>query len=105
MTSIVFNLPENKTYFNFQKTLDGVTYLFTIRYLSRVDSWVLDIGDLVKGINIVGGVNLTDQFKYKDIPQGDLGIVDLDNLLRDADGDNFPSRISLSYTEPENDIN
>jgi hypothetical protein len=98
MASIIFNLSA-RTYRTFQKELDGATYTFTIRYLKRTDSWLLDISDIVKGINIVGGLNLLAPFYYLNVPPGQLVLKDFDNLLRDPTQETFPSRMTLEYIE------
>ncbi len=99
MAEIFFNLPTDKTYYRFTKTLDLVSYQFSFQYLKKIDSWVMDIDSVIVGVNIVGGVDLTKQFKHLSVPQGVLELVDLDELNRDPTQETLGARIVLKYTE------
>lgn len=103
MADIVFNLPDFaediKYYRSFQKTLDDVTYSFVVQYNSRMDRFLLSIGEEVKGIAIQNGVDLLKQLHHLDVPPGELRLLDYDGLGRDPSRNTFGSRITLVYTE------
>lgn len=105
MAEIIFNLPTDDNIrfdYNFQKTLEGVTYDFNIKYIARSDSYILDVNPNVKGINIVYKDDLLANFHSSDgVPPGKLVLHDFDGLKRDPSRDTFPSRITLKYIETE----
>lgn len=103
MADITFNLPdfadEKQFYRSFQKTLEDVTYTFTVQYNSRFDRFILSIGDQAKGIVINAGVDMLQQIHHLDVPPGELRLIDFDGLNRDPTREIFGSRITFKYTE------
>lgn len=95
----LFKIPFNRANRNYsaQATLDGINYAFRIRYNRRMDSWVMDIKDQVYGILIIGGVDLLGQHKHKDVPQGEMRVLDVEGLGRDPALDNFGDSVIISY--------
>lgn len=103
MADILFNLPnfseDIRFYVSFQKTLEDVTYSFTIQYSSRSDRYIMSIGDVANGISIQGGIDMLKQLHHLEVPPGSLELHDYDNLNRDPTRDTFGNRITFKYTE------
>lgn len=105
MADIVFNLPdfgaERKFYRSFQKLIEDITYTFIIQYSSRLDRYIMSIGDQAFGVIIQNGVDMLQQIHHLDVPPGQLRLQDNDNLNRDPVKETFGSRITFIYTESE----
>ncbi len=103
MADILFNLPSfaetSRFYVSLQKTLEDITYTFTIQYLSRQDRYIMSIGDKAKGIAIQGGVDMLAQLHYLDVPPGKLELHYYDGLVRDPTRTTFGDRITFKYIE------
>ena len=103
MADVVFNLPnfaeENRFYRSFQKSLDDVTYSFIIQFSSRMDRFMMSIGDQVFGIAISAGIDILKQLHHLEVPPGELRTFDFDGLDRDPTRELFGDRITLVYTE------
>lgn len=103
MADILFNLPDfnsdNRFYISFQKTLEENTYTFIIQYNSRMDRFIMSIGEDAKGITIQNGVDMLQQLHHLNVPPGELRLVDYDGLNRDPSRETFGSRITFLYTE------
>ena len=97
-----FEIPtRNDIYiYEFQVELEAVTYRFDIRLKRRTDRWVMDIPNVVYDIPLLGGNDLFKQFHHLDgVPPGEMKIVDLDGLGRDADEFTLSDRLVLAYRE------
>lgn len=94
-----FQIPFNRARRNYsaQVNLDGVNYTFQIRYNRRLDSWVMDVKNVVNGIRIVGGVELLEQHKHRAVPQGTMRILDLEGLNRTPTLETFGDSIIVTY--------
>lgn len=106
MAEDIFNLPDfaadGRFYRDFQKELDGVVYPFIVQYSSRLDRYLMSIGENVNGQVISAGVDLIQQYHhFDDIPPGKLVTHDYDGLNRDPVKDTFGSRITLKYIEAD----
>ena len=103
MADIIFNLPsfaeDKKFYRSFQKTLEDVTYAFTVQFLSRPDRFMMSIGAVAVGIAVQGGVDMLQQLHHLEVPPGELRLHDYDGLNRDPQRETFGSRITFIYTE------
>jgi hypothetical protein len=77
--------------------LDGISYRFRFNYNLRMDSWVMDIGEELQGVRIVGGIDLIGQFHHLDVPPGEIRTLDLDGLDRDPNKTTFGDRVILVY--------
>lgn len=103
MAEIEFNLStvqsSNLRYFSFKKELEGVVYEFTLRYLKLIDQWILDVGEDLKGVSVVGGVDLLKFYKHLNVPKGELRVVDIDGLGRDPSEETLGESLVLRYTE------
>lgn len=99
MATIPIPLRNDIFIYSFTKELDGLVYSFKIHYNRRIDSWILDIVDVVNGIRLSGGQDLSRQFKHLEIPPGKLEIIDLDGRFTEPDKTNLGDRVILRYTE------
>jgi hypothetical protein len=103
MADILFNLPnfseDRKFYRSFQKTLEDVTYTFTVQFLSRPDRFILSIGEAARGITVQNGVDMIQQLHHLAVPPGELRLFDFDGLNRDPTRNTFGGRITFNYTE------
>ena len=99
MAIITIPLRSDIFQYSFTKELDGVVYKFKIGYNLRVNSWRMNIGDVVTPIRLSGGTDLLRQFHHLEVPPGEMRIVDLDGLNREPDKTNLGTRIVLRYTE------
>ena len=64
-----------------------------------MDSWVMDVGDELTGVRVVGGIDLLKQFHHLDVPPGELTISDLDGLDREPTKETWGDRVILQYTD------
>jgi hypothetical protein len=96
----VLRIPVKRNIFDYEIEPEGLNAVFRFNYNARIDSWILDIVGQVEGIRIVGGIDILERYKYKDIPQGELRILDLDGTNLEPTKDNFGDRVILLYTEP-----
>lgn len=101
-----FSIPVSETTDAFiqQVDLDGVVYDLGFRWNPRDDHWFLDVGIdgvvSIAGIKLINTTDLLGQFgRIEDLPAGTLQIVDLDDLDRDPNADNFGDRVQLRYVE------
>ena len=102
MAEIFFNLPTNRKYFRFQKTLEGVTYSFTLQYHRRTDHWEFGIDGVSDGISLFGGVDLLGHLRaYEGVPPGTLFVYDYDELYTEANETTLGDRVTLKYIESE----
>lgn len=100
MAELIFNTDPTKTYCQFTKILDSIEYKFYIQYVARSDSWIMGVGDNVKGISITRKDDILRNFHHHDdVPIGKLQLEDLDGLVRDPTRDTFSTRIFLKYIE------
>jgi len=81
-----FEIPTDPTLtdYQFSSVVDGVVYFFDIIYNSRISRYTMNIMDSVKnliisGIPILTNVQLTKNYKYLEIPQGDFLPFSADN--------------------------
>lgn len=97
-----FEIPTRNDIFiyDFQVELESVTYRFAIKYNNRTDRWVMDIPNSVYDIPLVGGNDILGQFHYLEgVPPGEIKVLDLDGLGRDAKLVTLSDRIVLAYQE------
>lgn len=99
MSIIEIPLRNDIFHYSFTRELDGVVYLFRMRYNRRIDSWTLDFVDVVNSIRLAGGQDLLRQFKHLEVPPGRLEVIDLDGLFTEPDKTNLGDRVILQYTE------
>ena len=99
MATIEVQLRNDIFYYEFTKELDGVVYPFRLQYNRRIDSWIMDIVDVVNGIRLAGGQDLLKQFHHLDVPPGRLEVVDLDGMFAEPNKTNIGDRVILQYTE------
>ena len=86
--------------YSFQVELENITYTNEIHYNKRINRWVASIPDVLESISLLNGQDLLNQFHYlEELPPGELKIVDLDKLNRDAKREIFSDRIVLGYKE------
>lgn len=93
---LVFEIPLVATPQSFSITLNGIQYNMTVRWCDPAQSWTLDIMDsnndpIVRGIPLVTGADLLEQYGYLNI--GGQLIVQTDNNT-----DEVPSFTSLGTT-------
>jgi len=89
-----------------RRQLDGRNYRFLYRYNVRAGAWYLDIaGDdgvaAVRGMKMNLGTDKLAPFKYKNIPQGSLDVVDSSGEGIEPDLQAFGERVLVEYTPPE----
>jgi|GEM_PF-2600364 len=73
---IELNIDQHRSsYFKVAPTLSGQVYELTFKWSVRSEAWYLDIGDAVKGIKVVTGIDLLGPYHYMEdkIPAGKLG--------------------------------
>jgi len=103
MAEIIFNLgviqDNNLRIVRFQKSLNGTSYTFKIKYQKRIDAWLMSIDDKISEIPIFGGVDLLKQLKHLAVPLGTLEAIDIDGFNRDPTETNFGKEVVLKYTE------
>ena len=86
--------------YNFQVPLEEETYLIEMHYNRRLDLWVGRIPNALNGIPLLGRKDLFENFHYLDtIPPGELKVIDLDKLNRDAEEELLSDRVVLGYRE------
>jgi len=91
-------LIKNKYKYTADIVLDTVTYTFHFSYNARYGRWIMGVGDQIKGIPLLSGIDLLDQYKYLDVPQGRLEMIDTDGSFREADISNIGDSVILQYT-------
>lgn len=97
-----FEIPTRNDIFiyEFSVTLENVTYRLAIRLNRRTNRWVMDVQNVAYDIPLVGGNDLFKQFHYLEgIPPGEMKVLDLDGLGRDATEATLSDRIVLAYQE------
>lgn len=86
--------------------LDSRRYWFQYSYNDRNGFWFLSIGGesrvtQVNGVKLNIGTDKLRPYKYADVPQGTLDVVDLDTQTVEPRIADFGLRVVLKYTEPE----
>jgi hypothetical protein len=97
-----FVWPVASYYFEQPWTLDGVTYTFTLRYNLRIQTWMLDVGDvigapIVCGIPLIAGRDLLGQYAGRGLPSGLLFVFDPSDQNGTPGQDDFSAGYRLVY--------
>lgn len=76
-----FVWPAGEYYFEQPWTLEDVTYLCTLRFNLRIQTWFLDLADvtgalIVAGVPLLPGRNLLSQYRARGVPPGTLYVYD-----------------------------
>lgn len=90
--------------YSFRASLDGTTFVLSFRYNERAGLWIVDIADdqeniIVSGLPILLGTLLTERFSYKNIPIGDLFVLNLEKENEEASRDNLGTNALVLYEE------
>lgn len=96
-----FQIPvRNDTFnYNFDAEIEGVVYKIKIDFNDRLGLWVVAFNGQFDGIPLVNGIDLLEQLKYLEVPQGKLEISDLEGLFNEANIANFGETVILKYNE------
>lgn len=75
-TEIELNIEQRGSgYFTINPPLSGKVYKMIFSWSSRSLSWSFDIGEILKGIKVVNGIDLLGPYHYnEDLPPGKLGV-------------------------------
>lgn len=98
----IFEIPTRNDIFiyNFQVTLEDVTYTKRIHFNARMNRWISAVPDILEPIPLLNGQDLLIQHHYiEELPPGELKVVDLDRLNRDAEREIFSDRVLIGYKE------
>ena len=103
----ILQLPvsSDRASYEFKITIENVKYTFAFRFNSRADRWIMDIKTgggvmLVAGLPLLIGVDLLAQFKdAKEIPQGNLFLVNLFDQNESPGRDDLGNNVLLMYQE------
>jgi len=90
--------------YTFLTTLEQNDYLFTLRFNSRQDRWIMDIQlpdetDLLIGIPLLVSFPLTFRFRDTRLPPGQFFVIDETGQERNPTRDNLGTDIKLLYSE------
>lgn len=88
----------------FQIELEKSLYYLDFEWNERGQFWSMGIADqdqnpVVKGIRLVAGIPLTENYIVKGLPPGDFIIVDTLGLLQDPGVSDLGNRHLLQYRE------
>jgi hypothetical protein len=92
-------IPVRRDIFDYTLELEAIGLTLRIYYNARIDTWIADVPNEVLSISLLGGVDLFSQYRHKNLPTGELRIIDLDGKNRDPTKTNFGDRIILAYVE------
>ena len=89
-----------------RKQLDGVFYRFLYRWNLRAGAWYLDIGNdsgqaQVRGVKVCLGADKLRAYKYRDVPQGDLRVIDSTGTGTEPTWRDLGERVVIEYVEPD----
>lgn len=101
-TCLLLRFAPGDYYFEQPWTLSGVTYLFTVRYNTRANTWFLDMADatgqaIVCGIALRGQRDLLAPYRAKNVPSGTLFVYDRSGNNTDPGLDGFALDHGLYY--------
>ena len=87
-----------------ETVLDGVTYIFQIRYNQRIDAYTFNLlsanrTPLVSGVRIVNDYSLLSRYTNEDLPPGKLVAIDQEQSGADVSYDELGGRVVLAYQE------
>jgi hypothetical protein len=83
--------------------LDGEFFSFRMKFNSRSQTWMLDVGDItgasaVHGLRVVTGVDVLAPYHYlTTVPPGQLFVVDLSGQYREPGRTSFREDHELRY--------
>jgi hypothetical protein len=89
----------------FNYVLEGLNVQFDVRWNFTDAAWyidleIIDTGTIVRGIKLVGGKNLLEQYAVTEL--GKIFMVDTEGQFADPDFDNIGDRYKLLYILKEN---
>lgn len=104
MASLLIPITTEDPSFKFSIDLEGVTYVLSFSYNSRMDRWTMSILDqngvaLRSGIKLITGWNLKRQYVQSVLPPGGFAVIDLANETKNPNFDDFGQRTLLYYEE------
>lgn len=101
-------IPLDSTYpkRSFRITIDGVSYVFRMRWNNRMERWIISISDssdtlIVAGLVLNTRTDIAGQFRHLPIPQGLLLILHMKKELFDPDFESLDADAILTYSVVE----
>lgn len=104
MADVTIPLYNDTTNYSVSVQLNDVTYTLSFRYNTRMDTWILSIGDIsdspiLGGVPLLTGPALLDQFLSYNIPPGALVIFNTEDNNIQPTLDTFAQLFNLYYRE------
>jgi len=103
---VIKQLPVNSDIANyeFKTDLEGTRYIFTFRFNTRANRWIVDILQddktmILSGIPLVLGTDLIGRFQNADLPPGNLFLVNLENEYAECGRNDLGNDVLLMYQE------
>jgi hypothetical protein len=86
--------------YEFKVDLDGTTYTLTIRYNTRLATWIMDLKteqdeSIVLGVPLLLGTILLERFPDSRVPPGDLFLINIEDETAEATRDNLGENVLL----------
>lgn len=87
--------------------LDNIPYRFTFNWNTRDTYWILSVADrdevkLISGIKLVMDYGLIRRYPGRNLPPGELIVIDPSGEIERAERDDFQDKVNLIYiTEDE----
>jgi|GEM_PF-1912149 len=101
---VLFTLPFDNLDANFEERIDleDTTYIFWVRYNTRMARWVLSIKtddneNIVMGLPLLTGVDLLERFKDERLPQGTLTAINLNSDTDEGERDDLGEGLIVVY--------
>jgi hypothetical protein len=106
MPIIELPLRADLTHYDFELSLDGVAYVFELRWNIRDDAWYLDLRladgtDVVNGAKIVLEWPIGSRCKHASRPPGMLVAFDSSGRREEARIDDLGTRVRVLYFDEE----
>lgn len=104
MADIIIPVPPIGIYrWILEQELDGLLYRLFFKWNVRAGAWFIDFGNTnnvaqVRNIKVNLAIDKLAPYKYKDVPQGILSIVDSTGQGKEPTLDDFGSRVQIIYT-------
>jgi hypothetical protein len=99
----MIQLPFRKyPHFTYDIFIDTKTYRFEFKWNARGEYWLMNILTtedviIVSGVKLVLNYGLLSDYKYLDVPQGDLFVVDITNNLSKIGYEDFTNERQLAF--------
>lgn len=97
---MIIKVPNQNSYFEGTKVLDGNTYRLTFRWNTTSEKWYMDIVGIsnsvdIRGIAVVCGRDLLRQHGYSDL--GQIWVIDGQKMDEDPTFESLGARHTIQY--------